>query len=295
MTLRHLKVFAALSRSESLTAASVKLGISQPAVSRALSELEAEYGVKLFERPGHRLHLTDSGAELLKYAEIITSEFESMKLAARMLAAKNTLDVGASITVGSVYMPVWLKRFKEESPDADVRVKVASSDRLEQMVIDLELDFAVIEGKAHQPDIEIRELYGDSLCAVRAGNFPPETMTAAQVAALPLLLREKGSGTRELVDAAFGAAGAAVSPTLESTDTTALINAAAAGLGVAIIPKRLAEPRIKAGDVVEIAVTGVDLRRRFVVTRHKKKTPSKEEARFIEIVSKGEHIGETAE
>ena len=128
------------------TKAAEQLHMTQPAISLAIKELEQYYGVRLFDRIGRRLKITDSGKLFLQYAIHITDLFEDMETGLRDWDSKGILRVGASITIGSQFLPGYIKAYSEICPGIDVRVIVEQSDSLEHKILTNALDFALIEG-----------------------------------------------------------------------------------------------------------------------------------------------------
>ena len=275
MTLRHMIIFRAVCAAGcNSTKAAESLHMTQPAVSLAIKELEHYYGVRLFDRIGKRLQITEAGQNFLRYAIHISDLFEDMERGLRGWDANGLLRVGASITIGSQLMPNYARTFATLYPETDVRVLVEQSDRLEKKLLANELDFALIEGVAHDPAIVTEAYMEDELCVVcpadgtwREGQTMPLDVFARQ----RLLLREHGSGTREVFDRAMERAGYAVAPVWEAMSTTALVNAAINGLGIAVLPRRMVFSAQARGLVVTCRVEGLDLRRSFFIIHHRDK------------------------
>ncbi|MBR3504499.1 MAG: LysR family transcriptional regulator [Clostridia bacterium] len=256
------------------TKAAEALHMTQPAVSLAVKELESYYGVRLFDRIGKRLQLTEAGRSFLRYAIHISDLFEDMERGLRDWDAKGLLRVGASITIGSQLMPNYVRAFAALYPETEVRVLVEQSDRLEKKLLANELDFALIEGVAHDPAIVSEAYMEDELCVVCPAGGPWEenqTMSLDDFARQRLLLREPGSGTREVFDRAMEQAGYAVVPVWEAMSTTALVNAVINGLGLAVLPRRMVLSAQDRGLVATVRVEGLDLRRSFFIIHHRDK------------------------
>lgn len=275
MTLRHMLIFRAVCAAGcNSTKAAEALHMTQPAVSLAVKELESYYGVRLFDRIGKRLQLTEAGRSFLRYAIHISDLFEDMERGLRDWDAKGLLRVGASITIGSQLMPNYVRAFAALYPETEVRVLVEQSDRLEKKLLANELDFALIEGVAHDPAIVSEAYMEDELCVVCPAGGPWEenqTMSLDDFARQRLLLREPGSGTREVFDRAMEQAGYAVVPVWEAMSTTALVNAVINGLGLAVLPRRMVLSAQDRGLVATVRVEGLDLRRSFFIIHHRDK------------------------
>ena len=275
MTLRHMIIFRAVCAAGcNSTKAAETLHMTQPAVSLAIKELEAYYGVRLFDRIGKRLQITEAGQRFLTYAIHISDLFEDMERGLRDWDAKGLLRVGASITIGSQLMPDYVRAFAALHPDTEVRVLVEQSDRLEKKLLANELDFALMEGVAHDPAIVSEAYMEDELCVVCPAGGPwreGQTMPLEEFTRQRLLLREHGSGTREVFDRAMEQAGRAARPVWEAMSTTALVNAVINGLGIAVLPRRMVLSAQARGLVVTARVEGLDLRRSFFLIHHRDK------------------------
>ncbi len=140
MTLRHLRIFVAVVDQGSATAAANVLYLAQPAVSLAIRELEEYYGIKLFDRIGNRLHLTEAGKIFYSYAAHIITTFEEMENGLRNWDEIGRLRIGSSITIGNKMLPELIHDFSFVYPKIDVKVLIDSSDVIEEKLLRSELD-----------------------------------------------------------------------------------------------------------------------------------------------------------
>lgn len=274
MTLRHMKIFTTVCAENSITRAAEKLHMAQPAVSVAIKELEDYYGVKLFDRISRRLYLTDIGRNFLDYAVHIVSLFDDMENHIRQWTCSEKLRVGASIGVGTHLMPQYVSTFYRDHPQSSVDVFIGSSDLIEKKILQNELDFALIEGSVHSGSILCHTYRKDRLAIICCPGDPfckEETITIKQLLSRPLLLRETGSGTRELFDHMLAALEYTYTPAWESTSTAALINAVRQGLGIAVLPYMMVEEELEKGNVAELQVEKLHLNRGLHVIYHKNK------------------------
>lgn len=286
MTLRHMKIFVAVCAENNMTKAAAKLQIAQPAVSIAVKELEEYYGIALFDRISRRIYLTDMGRNFLEYAAHIVSLFDDMEKNIRQWERSATLRIGASITVGAHLMPRYVDAFYKAHPQSRIDVFIGSSDIIEKRILHNDLDFALIEGTVHSDRIFCDTYMKDRLAVICGPNDPlckKEPVQIDQLLSRPLLLRETGSGTRELFDHVLASLEYTYTPAWESTSTEALINAAGKGLGVAIIPYILAQEKLKAGDIVELQVEDLRLDRGLHIIYHKNKLLPNLAKAFIEM------------
>lgn len=287
MTLRHMIIFRTVYESDcNSTKAAEKLHMTQPAISLAIKELEQYYGVRLFDRIGRRLKITDSGMLFLQYAIHITDLFEDMETGLRDWDSKGILRVGASITIGSQFMPGYVKAYAEICPGIDVRVIVEQSDTLEHKILTNALDFALIEGIPSDPRIVAETYMHDRLCVLCSpdkGWKQGQTISREEFKKQRFLLREKGSGTRDVFDQVTARAGLHIVPAWEAMSTSTLINAAVTGLGIAVLPERMIQPALKSGKIITVNVENLDFRRSFYIIRHKDKFLMSSANKFISL------------
>ena len=275
MTLRHMKIYCAVCEANyNTTRAAERLNMTQPAVSLAIRELERYYGIVLFDRIGRRLQITPAGENFLQYALRISAQFDDMEREMRNWDSIGLLRVGASITVGSQFLPSYVKVFYHRHPGTQVQVSVAPSDQLEKALMNNELDFALIEGRPHSPAMHVEEYMEDRLSVVaspRGGFRQGQKLTLEEFRKQRFLLRERGSGTREAFDKAIAIAGISVRPIWEATSTTALVNAVINDLGIAILSHRMIQGALERGLVITLGVEGMDFRRSFYIIHHRDK------------------------
>ena len=270
MTRKHFTIFVEVCRSLNFSQAAEALNTTQPAVSLAVKELESHYGVALFERMNRRVYLTPAGEALLATARDVLRGFQEAEETlgqGRPLA----LRVGANVSFGEAGLAQVLGRFRQEHPQVRLRALVANSDKIQSLLAENQLDVGIVDGLGVSERLRAQPLYQEDLVLAAAPGRFPAPATVEELAALPLLLREPGSGLRSSVDRVFSQQGLAPQPLLESTSTAALAQAAKAGLGVAILPEALAqrESGLQVGTVPEVRFF-----RQFACALHRQKAPS---------------------
>ena len=275
MTIRHIRIFLGVcDHGCNTTRAAQALHMTQPAVSLAIRELEAYYGVRLFDRIGRRLALTEAEQRFQEYSRRIAALFDDMERELRNPDGLGLLRVGASITIGTQFLPHYIKAFSQRYPKVDVRAEVISSDRLEDRLLSNALDFALMEGVARSPAIRSEPYMEDRLAVICPKDGPfrqGQVLSVEQFQTRRLLLRERGSGTREEVERVRAAVTLTVEPVWEAMSTTALVSAVSCGLGIAVLPYRMVLEPLKRGLVSEIRVEGLEFRRSFRIAFHKDK------------------------
>ena len=274
MTLRHMKIFVAVCRTGSITAAGKRLFLSQPSVSQAISELEQNYGVKLFDRISRRLHITEAGTQLLQYAEHIVQLFDEMEQGIKNWDSVGKLRIGASITVGSCYLPDIVKQLMRKYPELQISATVDNSDAIEKAVTENGLDVAVIEGAVHNPYLLQKPLLEDRLtflCSVSHPLAGRQNVPVSRLQKEVFLLREKGSASRERFDELALANGLEAAPAWQSVSNHAILRAVQAGLGISILPYLLAEEYVQREEIALFTVQGITLQRKITAIWHKNK------------------------
>ena len=280
MTRKHFTIFVEVCRFLNFSQAAEALNTTQPAVSLAVKELESHYGVALFERMNRRVYLTPAGEALLATAQDVLRGFQEAEETlgqGRPLA----LRVGANVSFGEAGLAQVLGRFRQEHPQVRLRALVANSDKIQSLLVENQLDVGIVDGLGVSERLRAQPLYQEDLVLAAAPGRFPAPATVEELAALPLLLREPGSGLRSSVDRVFSQQGLAPQPLLESTSTAALAQAAKAGLGVAILPEALAqrESGLQVGTVPEVRFF-----RQFACALHRQKAPSQALEAFLALL-----------
>lgn len=274
MTLRHLLIFVTVCECHTVTEAAKRLYMAQPAVSLAIRELENHYDVRLFDRIGRRLHLTEPGQQVLGYARHILDSNEELEQQVKNWSNRGSLRIGASITIGSDLLPDMVLRFKEQYKEIQLRASIDQSLVLEQKILRNELDLAMIEGMVHDEYILAQDFMDDELVLVsRPGRqgLPEGIASLSQIQDQPFILREKGSGTRELFDSVMLTHGLLISPFWESVSTEAIIRAVSAGIGLSVLPLRLVAEDLERGILERVFLSDAEFRRQFRLIYHKDK------------------------
>lgn len=201
MNLHSLSVFVEVVRSGTMSGAAQELYLSQPAVSKTIANLEEHYETKLFERLGHKLAITQSGAQLYRHAIQLLDQAKQMERA--LLGKGETLRIGATLTVGSTLLTKIIKSFKEHFPQINLFVKVTNTREIEDLLLDSQLDLALVEGEVKSPKLLFLPVVEDRLILACPANHPlsgRETVFLDELSSFPFHMREKGSGTRELFE-----------------------------------------------------------------------------------------------
>lgn len=277
MTKRHLEIFVEICRSMSFSQAAQALGTTQPAVSLAVKELEIHYGVRLFERMNRRVYLTAAGKTLLGCAQEILQGFRQAEDLLRK--EPSSLRVGANVTIGATRLPEVMTRLRQEFPQAELSALVDNSRKIQDLLLSNQLDLGVVDEVRFLPQLRTFPLFREDMAVLCAPDFTPLPTTLEELAKVPLLLREEGSGTRRSVDWVFQERGLSPHPFLESASTGGLLAAAEAGLGVTILSPSLAQSSLDRGALIRLPLEGIRFPRQYSCALHRQKasTPLLEE------------------
>ena len=203
MTLRHLRIFVAVAEQGTMHAAARALFLSQPAISQAVKELEAHYGGLLFERYGRRLRITPLGERLLGYARGLLAEADRVERGMAAAGGQALLRLGAPPSLAEQMLVPLVGRFERQAPGVRVEVLVDNSTVLEDRLLAGRLDAALLDSDGRAGEIEQTPFYRDRLALVAAPDHPlartAGPVSAEQLAACDLVLREEGSRPRQLL------------------------------------------------------------------------------------------------
>ncbi len=268
-TLAHLRAFRTVVERGSFAAAAEALGSSQPAVSLHVHALEERYGVALLQRLRSGVRLTDAGTVVYARAVAMLRGLDAMEaeLAALRGLEGGRLVVGASTTIANYALPAPIGRFKELHPAVAVALEVGNTGAVVVHVAAQRYTLGFIEGPIppeHAAALQTAPFRADELALVVAGTSSladRARLTLDELATLPFLMREPGSGTRQVVERALRAVGVDVTPYLELGHTEAIKTAVSMGLGVSILSRQAVACETHTGELRIVPVEGLDLQR----------------------------------
>lgn len=248
---RQLQVFVETVAAGSLRAAAERLHLTQPAASMALMEMERQLDGPLFDRVRGRLRLNARGRELLPLArELLERHVEFARTAADAGGAlAGELRIGTSNTVGNYRVGELLSGFVQAAPDVAIRLRVGNTDDIARALLAHELDVACVEGAALPPGLEVLPWRDDALLVCAPPDHPlarRRRLEEADFADASWVIREPGSATRALTEQVLGR----LPPPrtrLELSQTEAIKQAVAAGLGIALLPEVAVRDALAAG------------------------------------------------
>lgn len=208
----RLKVFLSVAKRLNFTKAAEELGITQPAVSKHIQEIERHYKIKLFDRAGSKIRLTPAGIIMVEYAEQIFDTYRqlSFKFSTLNERAEGNLRVGASTTIANYVLPAIIAAFKMKYPDVGISLMVENTEKIENALEENQLDCAIVEGSVRNRNLKYSEFLEDEIVLTANSNHPLaklDKIDSTQLKKIPLLMRESGSGTLQVIGKALKEAG----------------------------------------------------------------------------------------
>lgn len=284
LNLHLLRLFAAVAEHGGFSRAAEALCISQPAVSRGVREFEAQVEGRLLERGPGGVTLTEAGTVLLRHAAAL---FAAERAAEEDLAAlrgltRGSLSVGASTTVGTYLLPPLLGAFHRAHPGVELRLRNANTAGVAELLLARALDVALVEGPVERPGILVRPWRADRMILIAAPGHRLAG-TASEVGRLAeetVIVREPGSGTRDVMWAALTAHGVRPRATLEVGSTETIKQVVAAGLGIALVSAATAVDQLALGTLVTLDVRGFAVSRTLTRLSLPDRQPSAAAAAF---------------
>ena len=281
----RLKVFRTVAEESSFRRAADRLHLSQPAVSQQIHALEEELNTTLFDRGKGRIRLTDPGVVLLRYARKGARLADEARAALDSLRGETTghLRIGASMTVTQYILPRMLGAFLEQHPRIEAAVTSGNTEQIVAALAHRKIDLGLIEGPVSSRDVFRQRFFEDRLVLIvgrrspwpgipasgKSGPVKP-TIPVRALTEVPLLMRERGSGSRRVVELALRRAGLRLSDLrigMNLDSIVAIISAVEAGLGAGFVSEWAIQKELKLGTVRVIPVEGLDIRRSMHLIR----------------------------
>ena len=299
ITLKQLSVFVSIYQTGSTSRASEELHLSQSAVSSALSELESRLQMPLFERVGRRLNQHPNAHAVYVQAQAIIGQALTLEHYHKHQAGQ--IHIGASTTIGNYVLPPLLAKLYQALPNANVNTYIANTQEVVSEVEQLNIDIALVEGVPRPTDmkaIEQREWRTDTLMvfAKRDSQWLIDKATyndadncyelsTEQLAQLPLLVREAGSGTRQIIDEQLLKYLPDADIIMAIQQSEAIKHMVSADIGLGCLSQYVIEPELATGSLVQVKVAGIDLSRTWWLVWHKARHQSPIWQTFIDILT----------
>jgi DNA-binding transcriptional LysR family regulator len=283
LTLRQLQIFRCVAETGSTAAAAAAIALSQSATSAAINELERVLELQLFDRIGKRLQLNDNGRALLPQAlAVLDGAGWIERWALDRESHVGTLRIGASTTIGNYLLPQVLAGFRDRLAETvrqnwHVQVAIANTAVIASQVAAFELDLGLIEGPCHEPALTVQPWLEDELVVVAAANdpiVPPgknQRISLDTLSNATWLLREEGSGTREIINQLLVPYLHHLRPGIQFGNPEAIKRAAASGLGISCLSRFVVRDLLETGVLVAPPTELPPLTRHFYIVMHEQK------------------------
>lgn len=267
----RLRVFITAAKTLNFTKCAEQLYISQPAVSKHIGELESRYKVQLFERSGSRLALTEAGRVMLEHAERIADGYRRLQYEMDLFTDRlgGELKVGASTTIAQYVLPQVLARFTARFPEVKVSLASGNSEQVEAALARHDTDLGLAESSARHPGFHYEPFIPDELVLIAStkGRYGRcDQVTLAELQTVPLVLRESGSGTLEVISKYLAAADvrlASLRVVMQLGSTESIKSFVRNSDAMAIVSVASIVDELRSGELRIIDIEGCTIRREF--------------------------------
>jgi len=262
MSDRRLQVFQTVAKLLSFTKAAEELHMTQPAVTFQVRQLEEQFNTRLFDRTHNRISLTEAGHRVYESAEKIFELYTEMDNAVRDLTGdiSGVLIIGASTTIAEYMLPFLLGDFKHKYPDIVVRLKVANSDGIVNMVENNTIDLGVVESPVNNKNLVVDKCRTDRLVLIVSPSHElakEEMVPITRLTDYPFICREEGSGTREVMIDNLHEAGISnndLNIVMELGSLEAVKGAVEANMGISMLSHATIQKELKLGTLVAVQI-----------------------------------------
>lgn len=274
-TLRQLRTFTEVARRLSFTAAAKALHLTQPAVSMQVRQLERAAGLPLLEQFGRRVHLTDAGRELLRYAAGISDLLREAEDAMKALQGVGGGELSIAVTSTAKYFaPRLLAEFRRSHPEARLRLVVSNREAVVRELTENTVDLAVMGRPPRGLDTEAAPFARHPIAIIAAPEHPlvgRKRLPLERLAGETFIIRERGSGTRAAMEHVFAERGFKAGETLEMSSNETIKQAVMAGMGIAFLSVHTIGLELRAGRLALLAVSGLPVMREWYVIHRRGK------------------------
>ncbi len=271
LNFHQLHIFFTVAEKGSFSSAAQSLHMTQPAVTMQIQALEDYFGTKLFHRSTKRIELTEAGSALLPFArkgiDLIKETDIAMSKFTHMLQGR--LQLGASLTIGEYILPRLLGPFGQEYPHISISMKVMNTKQILDEILSHQLNFGLVEAPVDHPDMHVEPVLNDELKLILPAHHPLdalEKITIDDVLQHPFVLREQGSGTRQVMEEELRNKG--IDPrrmkiVMDMGSTGAVKSAVEAGLGISILSQSSVKHEVALGLLRVREIEGIAFTRHF--------------------------------
>jgi DNA-binding transcriptional LysR family regulator len=289
MDLRQLEMFLAVAENSSFTLAGQHLHVAQSAISRKIKLLEEELGEMLFKRANKRIFLTPAGNTMLRYTRRVFQELRNAALEVSDLAdmKRGLLRIGSGMTACMYLLPPVIEKFQARYPKIDIQVVTGSADALLSQIRDSILDIGVLTLPVNSPDLKVMPILTEEMVLVSSPKNRKlanrRTVRATELAAYPMILFNRGSATRLLLDQYFERLGILPRLAMESESVATIKPLVRINLGVSLLPRRAVLPEVRRGELQYAKISDEKLFREIGLVLHKSDYQPKALSELIEL------------
>ncbi len=290
LTVNEIKIFLEVVKAGSITGASKNLFISQPAVSQHIKTIEEKLNIRLFERANTKLYLTNEGFKVYKELEKLYRIFEETveRVSLGDIPSGKLISIGASKTIGNYFLPFLIAKYKELERGSYFSLKIQNTSEIVERVLNEDFLIGFVEAPVYHKSLNIEVICEDRLkvvCSPNSKIAKKSELTIEELKILPFISREKGSGTRRIIENTLSKYGCnSLNVVVTASSNEAIKELVAAGLGISILSSFVVSADEKYGRIVSKDIDGVDIKRNFFMICKKEKSISRFENKFKEFV-----------
>jgi DNA-binding transcriptional LysR family regulator len=290
LNLNQLRIFYFAAKHGSFSAAAEALFITQPAVTKQIQQLQAAHGVKLLNRFGKKMVLTDAGEALYSFADRIFQIESQAEENLRDFQQRKSgrLRIHASESFGAYYLPFIINLFRKKYPKIDIALNIFTNQHIVENTIRLENDLGFISSPLEHKKLVVSEILEDRLILIVPPSHPfarKKVLDPWKLEGQSIIMHEKGSASRNIVDEFIRKNNLFVSVTLELSNNEAIKRAVEQGLGLSLISKNVVREEIERKKLKPIPLADPTLKRKFYLIYHKDKYLSQPFQMFVQMVN----------
>jgi DNA-binding transcriptional LysR family regulator len=282
LDLKRLNVFIHVAATQSCSAAARRLHLSQPTVSKHIQNLEADLSIKLFEREGAHMRITNAGMTLLPWARKMVRQATQVQemMESMQDSVVGQLRIACTTTAGKYVLPHLAARFRQKYPGVQVFIQPCIRQEMTARLLSEDADLGVVSSEVRENDLECQYFFTDHISLIVPENHPyskRNSIEPADLLEVPIILREPTSGTRRTVQSELAKHDISfdeMNVLMEVGNAEAIVLAIAGGLGISFVSRMASAYARVWGCVVEVEVDGLNLERRIYIARRKLSHPN---------------------
>ncbi|NLI89136.1 MAG: LysR family transcriptional regulator [Epulopiscium sp.] len=289
MNLEYLESFYMTVKHNSMSKAASELHISQPGLSGQIKSLENELGVKLLNRSNKGVELTEEGTVVFNYADTLLSIQGNIK---RDLTNLNEdipkLVIGACKSVGEYALPCSLFTFKDVHSEVDISMDVVNSAKVVDSLQDHTINIGIIQHYKKNDDLDIKPIVSDELLLVGDKNLSPEKITLDELQTLPLIIREEGSGTRDVMEKALASKGLDIKElniVYDLNSPEAIKSSITSGKGFSFLPRIVVANELKNSSLKVISIEDFNVSFSYYLASRSNYSLAHYEQNFVDFIA----------